>query len=104
MGGNSQEGNFQWGNNKGILTVYRLYVLALNSTAQSRHVAGPWDDDLHAIVAVYLNGGGEFLVAEIAGVLVGTGALPNSLTHHISTTQDTLLSVANLLIKHDRQV
>lgn len=75
MGGNSQEGDFQWGNNKGILTVYRLYVLALNSTAQSRHVAGPWDDDLHAIVAVYLNGGGEFLVAEIAGVLVAMGAL-----------------------------
>lgn len=55
--------------------VWNLHVLALNSTEQSRHIAGPWDDDLHAIEDTYLNSGGEFLVAEIAGVLVAMGAL-----------------------------
>lgn len=55
--------------------VWNLHVLALNSTEQIRHIAGPWDDDLHAIEDVYLNSGGEFLVAEVAGALVAMGAL-----------------------------
>ncbi|MFN8444402.1 MAG: GNAT family N-acetyltransferase [Caldilineaceae bacterium] len=55
--------------------VWNLHILALNSIEQSRHIAGPWDDDLHAIEDIYLNLGGEFLVAEIAGVLVAMGAL-----------------------------
>jgi ribosomal protein S18 acetylase RimI-like enzyme len=36
---------------------------------------GSWDDDLHAIGAVYLESGGEFLVGEYDGALVAMGAL-----------------------------
>lgn len=36
---------------------------------------GPWDEDLHAIEAVYLDAGGEFLIGVVAGQIVAMGAL-----------------------------
>jgi GNAT superfamily N-acetyltransferase len=39
---------------------------------------GPWDDDLLHVEEVYQRQGGEFLVAEVAGVIVGMGALRRS--------------------------
>jgi ribosomal protein S18 acetylase RimI-like enzyme len=36
---------------------------------------GPWDEDLHNVVEVYLEAGGEFLVGEADGKLVAMGAL-----------------------------
>jgi ribosomal protein S18 acetylase RimI-like enzyme len=36
---------------------------------------GPWDDDVYAIEATYLNNQGEFLIGEWDGVFVAMGAL-----------------------------
>src|SRR5919112_6445314 len=36
---------------------------------------GPWDDDLHAIEAIYLRAGGDFLVGTVGPRLVAMGAL-----------------------------
>jgi ribosomal protein S18 acetylase RimI-like enzyme len=36
---------------------------------------GPWDDDVYAIEATYLNNHGEFLIGEWDGVFVAMGAL-----------------------------
>jgi ribosomal protein S18 acetylase RimI-like enzyme len=35
---------------------------------------GPWDDDVYAIEEHYLNNDGEFLIGEIEGNVVATGA------------------------------
>jgi ribosomal protein S18 acetylase RimI-like enzyme len=37
--------------------------------------SGPWDSDLDDIEGVYLSAGGEFLVGEVDGQIVGMGAL-----------------------------
>ena len=55
--------------------VWNLHVLALNSTENLSHIRGPWDEYLLQIEATYLANGGEFLVAEIDGVIVAMGAL-----------------------------
>jgi ribosomal protein S18 acetylase RimI-like enzyme len=36
---------------------------------------GPWDDDVYAIEATYLNNQGEFLIGEWDGIFVAMGAL-----------------------------
>jgi ribosomal protein S18 acetylase RimI-like enzyme len=50
--------------------VWRLHVSALE-----HHLRGPWDDDLAAIPARYLESGGEFLVGVEDGRIVAMGAL-----------------------------
>ena len=53
---------------------FALHNLALRQVGA--HVGnGPWDDDLHHVEELYLNAGGEFLVAELDGRIVGMGAL-----------------------------
>jgi ribosomal protein S18 acetylase RimI-like enzyme len=54
--------------------VFALHNLALHQVGA--HVGnGPWDDDLHRVRQVYLDGGGEFLVGLIEGRIVAMGAL-----------------------------
>jgi ribosomal protein S18 acetylase RimI-like enzyme len=54
--------------------VWELHNLAL--TDVGAHAGnGPWDDDLRAIDATYLEDGGEFLVGLIDGRVVAMGAL-----------------------------
>ena len=54
--------------------VWKLHNDALNDVGA--HLGnGAWDDDLHAIESVYLQGGGEFLVGERDGHVVAMGAL-----------------------------
>lgn len=36
---------------------------------------GPWDEDLEDVLPVYVDSGGEFLVAELGALIVGMGAL-----------------------------
>jgi ribosomal protein S18 acetylase RimI-like enzyme len=54
--------------------VWALHNEALNAV-NAHGGNGPWDDDLHHIDEVYLSGGGEFLVGEVAGQIVAMGAL-----------------------------
>lgn len=57
-----------------LAAVLSLHERALQDVgAHAGH--GPWDDDLQSIAAVYLDGGGEFLVGELDGTLVAMGAL-----------------------------
>jgi ribosomal protein S18 acetylase RimI-like enzyme len=44
--------------------------------------SGPWNDDLHHIEEVYLGEGGEFLVVEHHGQIVGMGALRKTDAQH----------------------
>ena len=53
--------------------VMALHQAALESTGAL--LPGPWDDDLRNIPEVFLNSGGEFLVAEHDGLPVGMGAI-----------------------------
>ena len=54
--------------------VWALHNLALN--AVNAHAGnGPWDDDVHHIVEVYLQADGEFLVGERDGQIVAIGGL-----------------------------
>jgi len=54
--------------------VWELHNLALY--AVGAHVGnGPWDDDLHHVSEVYLDGRGEFLVGLLGGRVVAMGAL-----------------------------
>ncbi len=53
--------------------VWRLHNLALNQVG-AHGGNGPWDDDLHKIEAIYLDGG-EFLVGLLDGRIVAMGAL-----------------------------
>ena len=54
--------------------VWALHNLALH--AVGAHAGnGVWDDDLHHVAEVYLDGGGEFLVGLVAGRVVAMGAL-----------------------------
>ena len=54
--------------------VWELHNLALEQT--EAHLGnGPWDDDLGAIAATYLEGGGEFLVGVEDARIVAMGAL-----------------------------
>jgi ribosomal protein S18 acetylase RimI-like enzyme len=54
--------------------VWELHNLALNDAgAQAGH--GPWDEDLRAIRASYLEDGGEFLVGLVDGRVVAMGAV-----------------------------
>ncbi len=54
--------------------VWELHNLALEQTGA--HLGnGPWDDDLGAIAATYLESGGEFLVGVEDERIVGMGAL-----------------------------
>jgi ribosomal protein S18 acetylase RimI-like enzyme/protein-L-isoaspartate O-methyltransferase len=54
--------------------VRALHHLALRDV-QADAGPGPWDDDLDAIEAVYLDGSGEFLVGVIDGRMLAMGAL-----------------------------
>ena len=57
--------------------VWTLHNLALNEVGA--HAGnGPWDNDLHHVEDVYLQNGGEFLVAVHEGQVVGMGALKSS--------------------------
>jgi ribosomal protein S18 acetylase RimI-like enzyme len=54
--------------------VIRLHHAALGPTGA--HLGpGPWDDDLERIGEIYLQRGGEFLVATLDGEVVAMGAL-----------------------------
>jgi ribosomal protein S18 acetylase RimI-like enzyme len=57
--------------------VYELHYAALQHAGADAGL-GPWDDDLHHVEDVYQRQGGEFLVAEMDGVVVGMGALTHS--------------------------
>lgn len=54
--------------------VKRLHRAALLPTGADLG-PGPWDDDLDAIEATYLESGGEFLVGTTGGEVVAMGAL-----------------------------
>jgi len=54
--------------------VWNVHNAALNAV-DAHGGNGPWDDDLHAIPSVYLEAGGEFLVGELDGRVVATGAI-----------------------------
>jgi ribosomal protein S18 acetylase RimI-like enzyme len=60
--------------------VWQLHNRALHEVG-AHGGNGPWDDDLHHVEEVYLRGG-EFLVAEVEGQVVGMGAL-----HRVSSEQ-----------------
>ena len=55
--------------------VFNLHVLAISNVKNLPYVSGPWEDDLNNIKEVYLDNGGEFLVAEINGEIIAMGAL-----------------------------
>jgi GNAT superfamily N-acetyltransferase len=60
--------------------VWALHNLALAGTGA--HLGnGAWDDDLHHIAEVYLDGTGEFLVGVVAGEVVAMGALQRKQVH-----------------------
>jgi ribosomal protein S18 acetylase RimI-like enzyme len=52
--------------------VWELHTLALEQAGG--HQKGPWDDDLGAIAATYLESGGEFLVGVEDARIVAIGA------------------------------
>ncbi|HEY7127345.1 MAG TPA: GNAT family N-acetyltransferase [Ktedonobacterales bacterium] len=54
--------------------VEALHVLAMQQTGAYLG-RGPWDDDVYAIEAVYLQQQGEFLIGECDGLFVAMGAL-----------------------------
>lgn len=54
--------------------VEHLHVFVLEQTGAYLG-RGPWDDDMYAIEAAYLNNRGEFLIGEHAGQVVAMGAL-----------------------------
>ena len=54
-------------------TVEYLHVHAMQQTGAYLG-RGPWDDDVYAIEATYLDRGGEFLIGEEDGVFVAMGA------------------------------
>jgi len=54
--------------------VWNVHNAALNAV-DAHGGNGPWDDDLHAIPSAYLETGGEFLVGELDGRVVATGAI-----------------------------
>ncbi len=55
--------------------VWNLHVLAIKHVNGLHYTHGTWEKDLDDIEGVYLNPGGEFLVAETGGKLIGMGAL-----------------------------
>jgi ribosomal protein S18 acetylase RimI-like enzyme len=57
--------------------IWRLHKLALLESGAYAE-SGSWDDDLHHIEDVYINGGGDFLVGLYNGQLVAMGALLTS--------------------------
>lgn len=57
-----------------IPAVIRLHFAALRAIGADAG-PGPWDDDLNDIAGVYLQGGGEFLVATLGGTIIGMSAL-----------------------------
>ena len=54
--------------------VWELHNFVLNAIG-AHGGNGPWDDDLHHVGRVYLENGGEFVVVERDGRIVGMGAL-----------------------------
>jgi GNAT superfamily N-acetyltransferase len=54
--------------------VWRLHNEGLHQTG-SHGGDGPWDDDLRSIRETYLANGGVFIVALVAGKVVGMGAV-----------------------------
>lgn len=54
--------------------VWNLHRLALQSVPDLVYAGGSWESDLQEIEQSYLDNGGEFLVAEINGEIVGMGA------------------------------
>lgn len=54
--------------------VEHLHVFVIQQTGAYLG-RGPWDDDIYAIEATYLNNSGEFLIGEYAGQVVAMGAL-----------------------------
>lgn len=56
-------------------SVWNLHVLALGQVKGLQYMHGSWEKDLEDIEGCYLNPGGEFLVAETGGNLIGMGAL-----------------------------
>jgi ribosomal protein S18 acetylase RimI-like enzyme len=66
--------------------VFALHNLALDQVGA--HAGnGPWDDDLHHVREVYLDGGGEFLVGEEDGRIVAMGALRLLGADHAAVTR-----------------
>ena len=55
--------------------VWDLHVQALQNVPGLDYAGGPWEDDLNHIEDTYIQTGGEFLVAEWNGRIVGMGAL-----------------------------
>ncbi len=55
--------------------VWNLHVLALEHVKGLQYSHGSWEKDLEDIEGFYLDPGGEFLVAETGGKLIGMGAL-----------------------------
>jgi ribosomal protein S18 acetylase RimI-like enzyme len=54
--------------------VWSLHNIALHQVGA--HAGdGPWDADLHSICQVYIDAGGEFIVAELDSRVVAMGAL-----------------------------
>ena len=55
--------------------VWNLHVLAIKAIAEFLYVSGSWEADLQDIEKNYLDNGGEFLVAVVAGKIIAMGAL-----------------------------
>jgi ribosomal protein S18 acetylase RimI-like enzyme len=54
--------------------VWNLHILALQSVPDLVYAGGSWETDLQDIEKSYLDNGGEFLVAELNGEILGMGA------------------------------
>ena len=54
--------------------VWNLHILALKSVPGLEYAGGSWESDLQDIEKSYLDNGGEFLVAEFNGEIIGMGA------------------------------
>lgn len=66
--------------------VWCLHNLALNA-AGAHGGNGSWDDDLHHVEEIYLQNGGEFIVAEMGGRIVGMGGLRRKTPENASITR-----------------
>lgn len=53
--------------------IFAVHVAAMSAVGAL--FPGPWDDDFKNIATVYLESGGDFLVGELDGSIVATGAL-----------------------------
>jgi ribosomal protein S18 acetylase RimI-like enzyme len=60
---------------KDIQRIHELHIQALKSVPNLIIPDGPIDGDLIDIEKEYINNGGDFLVAEFEGIIIGMGAI-----------------------------